>query len=289
MGTEQTIKSIDDILSNTKIIIKPIIKGSSFLPKGHDGEFQFSGCATSYCVPLDKNTGRLVAILSKDEQRVLEKELEIEEGGLGFNRTKENFWHTFFVKLDKIDGVLNLADPMDYIRYKLLSVWPEFAPSWSERDDNPEYRYALCKENESQEEEALEGLQLGEAYAALNKMKDSRNEMINILRLLGKPISVGMTKEVCYGQLSKIIQTKNTKQGLITISDFLEAIKDPDAEIKLFIKDAIEIGEVYLRGTKHYLRDSSPISLDTKGAIDFFKDPENNELKILISQQIKRK
>ena len=63
---------------DTVLSLKPIVR-SGWLPKGHDGEYQFTGCEDWKVPPKDGRTGqRMTGLTTEDEQR-LEKSEYLEQ------------------------------------------------------------------------------------------------------------------------------------------------------------------------------------------------------------------
>ena len=66
-------KSLETILEDKKIEVKPIVRGSEYIPKDHDGASLFSGAVWGTSLPTSRDTNQLVKILDKEEQAIFEK------------------------------------------------------------------------------------------------------------------------------------------------------------------------------------------------------------------------
>ena len=138
----------DTILIDKQIRVVPILRQHQrgMFPKGHDGEFMYTGCRRGYPLAIDIKRNQLISILTKEEQDFFERELDMEPGSLSIYKKKDNFWHTFYVYIDKDGVTLNLNDPMDNLKWRVLKVNPEIAPSWEERNNSAEFMFALVDE-----------------------------------------------------------------------------------------------------------------------------------------------
>ena len=271
-----------------KVYVKPVVRHREYYKEGHDGQFKFTGCISRIYLPWDSSTKRLKNILTVKEQAELEEELAMKAGSLNVNRREENFWHEHRVDLDKSGIILDLADPMGFIDYKILQAQSFIANSWAERLNSPEYQYALVVDKEDELEEAKVAETNAKAYMLLSKISKSKVKMRNALRLMNKDVPESMTVESLLSQIDKIIQTKKGTRGVLTIHDFINAIEDPYGDIKILVKDAIEIGEVVKQGSEFRLRSGDLIGLTFSQAVDFFKDKGNQEYKLMIEQRIKK-
>ena len=65
----------ESILTDKKVKVVPVYRNGGWLPQGHDGEFMFTGTVCEFDLPISMKTGRLVNILTKEEQAFFEKEL----------------------------------------------------------------------------------------------------------------------------------------------------------------------------------------------------------------------
>lgn len=271
-----------------KVYVKPVDRHREYYKEDHDGRFMFTGCVSRIYLPYDSKTKRLAQILTAEEQEQLEKELAMKPGDLSVNKRENNFWHEHRVDLDKSGIILNLEDPLGYIDYKLLKAQAFIANSWAERLHSPEYQFALVIDNEDETEEALLAETNAKAYMLLSKISKSAVKMRNVLRLMNREVPESMSAQALLSQIDKIIQTKKQSRGVLTINDFISAMEDPDGEVKILVKDAIEIGEVVKRGNEFRLRSGDLIGLTFSAAVDFFRDKGNQEYKLEIEKRIKK-
>jgi len=242
--------SRSQFLENRKVILKPIVKPGGMNPTGHDGEFMYTGTQIQFVLPYNVRKGRLESILSPEVQEFFEKELDTD---LNIHKKTDNFWFNFRINIRKDDKlmqnglVLDLSDPIDNLRYKLLKIQPAVAASWSDRFKRGEYRFALVDENELDEGRAKIADRKKEAYMFLGKVEGSKKKMVDFLRVYGKHPQKDATLEFLKGEIDKIIEEPKE------LDQMLKVIKDPDYEMKLFLEDAVDAGAITKKSRKYYL------------------------------------
>src|ERR1017187_4927880 len=102
-------KSLESILEDKKVEVKPIVRGGDYIPKDHDGSTLFSGAKWSTTLPISKANNQLVKILDKEEQALFEKELNLKPGDLDFYNKDNQFWAKFRVETTKEGIILDLS------------------------------------------------------------------------------------------------------------------------------------------------------------------------------------
>jgi hypothetical protein len=258
-------------------------------PKGHDGEFMYSGTETHFVLPYDIKKGRLASILTSEEQEFFESKLNED---LNIHKKIDNFWSTFTVKIRKDDKLMrdgyemDLSDPIDNLRWRLLKIDSHVAPSWAERFDRGDYTFALVEENEMIESRARVADKKKDAYMFLGKIEGSTKKMIDFLRVYGKKPSATATVDFLKGEIDKLIEDSKTIDNVIAI------IKDNDYEMKLFIEDAIEAGAIVRTNRKYYLQGGDVINENDptlNGTVEQLKiyKRDTDDIYLRIDNQIK--
>jgi len=144
----KTKLELKDILENKKIKVRPIKRGSEWLPAGHDGEFLFTDAAWSTDLPVNHNTGSREVIFSKEEIEVIERELNLPAGDMNFYDKDKGFWaynKKARVMLNKEERVLDLMNIIDLIHYRILKKSKFIAPNWKDRFQSGAYKFALAR------------------------------------------------------------------------------------------------------------------------------------------------
>ena len=206
----------------------------------------FSGCKRGYCLPVDPNKGTLVPVLNEEEQTYFEKQLGVESGGMSPYRKGENFWHKFYVTVNRDGTELNLADVMDNLRWRLLKNHPEIAPSWHERFNSPQFKFALVEEDVEIGERVKLAEMKKKVYKFLAGAEDNRTKMYDLLRVLGRRPAPAATKEWMISELDKYTDDRKMLKELLAV------INDPLYEMKLFIEDGMECGTIKKLGRGDY-------------------------------------
>lgn len=273
-------------LLDKKVSVKVVEKQRSGFLKNSDGNTIWSGCKRIYQAPTNQ-FDRIVQLLDKEEQRYFEKEMGLDDGALSPSARKNNFWREFRVVLDKKGRLLDLQDPEDYLAWKVLQASNTVANS--KEDINVMiHDFYMVTEEEEQEIGNKIAERYEEASLLFAKISKSDSKMINILRLLGKTgISQDANSKWLKSELVKIIDQKEKINGVAGMDDFVKVAKDPDFDTKVFIMDAIELGEINIEGTTYKLRSGDIIGYDYSQAISFMNNPKNQSTKLLISERIK--
>jgi hypothetical protein len=271
---ETMTQTENDILIDKIIKVVPIVrhKNLAMFPKGHDGEFMYSGCTQGYCLPIDGKRRQLVNILSAEEQMFFEKKLYMDPGSLSiYKKGKENFWATFRVNIDKEGLVLNLSDPMDNLRWRVLKVVPQIAPSWDKKTDSGEYIFALVDEDYQVQDEAKKADKMKTAFKFFGSIESSAEKMRDFLRVYGKTPAHNSKIDFLKSELNKIIE--------VDLTGFLAIVEDKDFEMKLFIDRCLEIGALAKDGkTKIALPGGDIIGSTLSETIEFLRNKKNSDI-----------
>jgi hypothetical protein len=263
----------ETILIDKKIRVEPVFKRHqrSMFPAGHDGEFMYSGCRRGYPLPLDIKRNQLMTILTKEEQSFFEKELDMNPGDLSTYKKKDNFWHKFYVYIDKNGLTLHLSDPIDNLRWRVLKVCPEVAPSWEERNNSAEFIFALVDEDYLINDEVKKSDKLKRAYKFFGSIENSAEKMRNFLVVYGKKPPLNAKMDFLKSEISKIIE--------FNIDGFLAISEDKNFEMKLFIDNCLEIGALYKEGrTKVALPGGDIIGNTMDETIEFLRNKKNSDI-----------
>ena len=157
-ATVKSTAATVNCLRNERVIIRHIPKESGMVtnPK----HILFGGMAENavrtFVVPR-LSSGMFVNILTDSEKAFLEEVMGLEYNALSIYKKVDNFWDDSNesgisrVRLTKQDNYLNLADPEDYIRYKILLANKDYiAPSLQTLQDSPKatYQFVIISEGD---------------------------------------------------------------------------------------------------------------------------------------------
>lgn len=276
------------VTSNRKVILKPFDKDRSFFGKEHDGRIRYSGCKSAYTLPWEFNSRRYVKIFEDGEQDAFEKALDLESGSLNLYKRKKSWWSEFFVHLDKNERTFDLNSPMESLEYRVLKA---------NRDDIAESKsmyngtqsYYIIDEGEVEQDNYKLAQKREEAMEAFMKLRKSNKKMYDILRVLGKKPNKEMSSNSTQlkAELDKVISQVEKLDGVPNIDDFLAVNKDALFQDKIFVLDAIDIGEIELKnGTYRMKETSQPLGRSLNEVAEYFYASKNQDDKLLVQQRI---
>ena len=279
-----------NVLENKKILVKPVVTGRPFLKKGHDGEFMFTGCNKGYKLPYSMKTRSFVKIFETEEERVeFEKLLNKKEGELNIYDRKNKFWIDFTVELTKEQKTLDLSIPMHALEYKVLLANSDKIAKDEASLIRGVHSYVLIDETVKQESDYKASEKNEEAMELFFKIRKSDRKMYDILRILGKNPGHNMktNTKALKSEIDSIISQKIKIKGEPNIDDFINAANDPKFSTKVFVLDAIDLGEIVVKnGGYRILESDQLIGNSLEQAVDFFDNAKNQDQKLLIDQRL---
>ena len=250
-------------LRNEKIKIK-FIERNNGLPSNHvlSGGMA-EGAKISLVVPK-LNTGSFVNVLTDSEKSFLEEYMGLEYNALSIYKKpdEENFWNDANpnginkVELRKGINYLDLSDPQQYIKYKILLANKNIiCPSLTTLKETPKatYRFVIIAEGEESKQAKSNMNNTMLCYKEYGKIEEN----IDLLRMVvetldGRPTAPTVKLEFLQNKCNTLIQSDPKK--------FLSVITDPLLSTKSLIKLSIENGSIANRGNYLYLRsDNTPL------------------------------
>lgn len=185
--------------------------------------------------------------------------------------------------LGKDELTLDLSDPYDYIKYKVLFISPIVANSLNEVRNKATYRFVMTSEGE---ETAREKDKVGykvmafEAYVA---HKNNKEVLRYILRNLGKYTSKNQKLDFLQVETSKLIE-KNP-------SLFVTVAADKQIKVKVLMEECVENGIVVRKDEKYYDIDGQPLSDGQTPTIDvaagYLSSPLGQEMRLALEAKLK--
>ena len=234
-------------------------------------------------------SGAYVNVLTNAEKACLEEVMGLEYNALSIYNKVDNFWDNFTVRLTKQDNILNLANPDDYIKYKVLLANKDIiAPSMQELEDYPKatYQFVILHENEESKASKKKLTATMQAYMEFGKIQENFDILRTIIETIdGRPVSKNSKIEFLQDKVNKLIQADAKL--------FVKVVNDPLLSTKVLIKKAIENGLISNRGGMLYLKsDGTPLCEDNEEptiniAAKYLNMPKHQEL--LFSLQAKLK
>lgn len=279
-------------LRNEEIYVRfvPQPTGFGIESKSHVGYGGlFDGNTVTLVVPMLSN-GRYKNILTNDEKDFLEKKLGLDPNALSVYKVENNYWDNYKIRIGK-DGLrLNLSDPQDYIRYKVLLANSDIiAPSVKERTERPKatYRFEIVRIGEEANLESIKMNATMESYKEFGKIENDVDTMRVLVEMLdGRPYSKKENAVFFRARINTLIQ-QDAKR-------FLQYIKDPMLHTKVVIKRSVELGKVSMKNDYYYLA-SNGAPLCEAGekstlsvAARYLNQPANQETKFILESEVEK-
>lgn len=287
---EAVINEPINCLRNERVIVRYVPKESGIVtnPK-HILYGGMAENAVKYFTVPQLESGKLVNILTDDEKEFLEDIMGLEFNALSIYKKENNYWSNKQVRLLKQDNILDLSDPEQYIKYKiLLANKDEIAPSLQALQDMPKatYKYVIIKEGEETSNARQEMSATMQAYMEYGKYEKDADTLRTIIETIdGRPLALNTKIEFLQTKINKLIQADAKL--------FLKVITDPLLSTKVLINRAVEGGLIANRGGFFYLReDNSPLCSNKEDptfniAAKFLASPKNQALKFSIEAKLK--
>lgn len=287
----KTTKSIETFnpLRKERVIVR-------FVPKENDNIVDrkhvafggmMDGAVRGFTVPVLSN-GTYKNVLTDNEKTFLEEVLGLEVNGLSVYNKKDNYWDNFLIRLTKQDTILDLSDPEDYIKYKVLLANKDLvAPSMKQLREarRATYEYVIMEPNEEFSDSRNRVNNTMKCYEEFGAIKDKFDTLRCIIETVDGRTVASNTK-------IEFLQAKATDLIASNPKLFLETITDPLLNTKVLIKKAVEANLISKRGEYYYFReDGSPLCGPNEDptftiASRYLSLPENQELKFAIEAKL---
>lgn len=284
-------------LRNERIIVRYIPKMSGMWgnnPKHILAGGMAEGSSRTFVVPI-LSSGMFVNVLTDSEKEFLEEIMGLEYNALSIYKKIDNFWDDANenginkVRLTKQDNYFNLADPEDYIRYKILLASKDFiAPSLQVLQDTPKatYQYVIISEGDETKTAKDNMSTTMRCYKEYGKIEDDYDTLRVIIETIdGRPTSSNVKLEFLQTKINQLIQTDS--------KIFLKVISDPLLATKVLIKKSIEAGLIANRGNYLYLRDgNTPLcEMDEEPTLNiaarYLNSPKHQDIKFTLEAKLK--
>ena len=282
---------IVNCLRNERVIVKHVPKETGIVrdPKHILYGGMAEGAVRWLTVPR-LTSGMYVNVLTNAEKACLEEVMGLEYNALSIYNKVDNFWDNYQVRLTKQDNILNLAEPDDYIKYKVLLINKDIvAPSLQDLEDHPKatYQFVIIHENEESQASKKKMNATMQAYMEFGKIQENADILRTIIETIdGRPTSKNSKIEFLQEKVGKLIQADARL--------FVRVATDPLLSTKVLIKKAIEGGLISNRGGMLYLKaDGTPLCEDNEEptlniAAKYLNMPKHQELKFAIEAKLKK-
>ena len=289
------MKEFINCLRNERVIIRHIPRQSNMVqnPK----HVLYGGMADTairvFVVPK-LSSGKYVNVLTDDEKDFLEDVMGLEPNSLSIYKRDNNFWNdsnidsVSKVMLKKQDNYLDLSNPEDYIRYKILLANKDYiAPSLQDLEDYPKatYQFVIIEEGDETRSAKSNMSNTMMCYKEYGKIEDDKDTLSLIIETLdGRPVATSSKLEFLQTKINDLIQA-NPKT-------FLQIITDKLLPTKVLIRKAISHGIISKRGDFLYLRsDGKPLCNDNEDptinvAARYLNNPKYQSVKFAIEAEL---
>lgn len=286
----ENIEEVKSCLVNKKVYVK-------FIPRNYMGisnqkHILYGGMAensvTILTVPVLDSTGTYKNVLTKNEKKFLEEFMGLEYDALSIYKKVNNYWDNFIVRLTKQGIVLDLSDPNDYIKYKVLRANNDIIAGSLEtlRDKpRPTYKFYMTVEDEETAIANDNMTAIMKCYKEFGKYESDYDTLKCVVELIeGRPLSSNTKLDAIKAKVNTLIQER-TKEFLKTITDeYLSEV--------VLIKKALSSGVIAKRGDYYYLAsDNRPLCNNNENpvlsvAARYISLPKNQELRLLIEAKL---
>lgn len=277
-------------LRNERIVVKHIPKEGGMI--NNPKHILYGGMAENavryFTVPR-LSSGMYVNVLTDTEKEFLEEIMGLEYNALSIYKKVDNFWENNMVRLTKQDNILDLSDPEDYIRYKILLANKDFiAPSLEILNDFPKatYQFVIISEGEETKSAKDNMSTTMKCYKEFGKVENDIHILRTIIESIdGRPTSPNVKLEFLQTKANSLIQADSKL--------FLKTINDPYLNTKVLIKRCIEEGLISNRGNYLYLKsDNTPLCEANQEptlsiAAQYLNSPKRQEIKLMLEAKLK--
>lgn len=221
--------------------------------------------------------------------------MRLEPNALSIYKKVDNFWDDSNdkgisrVRLGKQDNYLNLSDPEDYIRYKILLANKDYiAPSLEALQDSPKasYQFVIISEEDETKNAKVNMSTTMKCYKEFGKIEEDADVLRVIIETIdGRPLSSTSKLEFLQTKANDLIQADSRL--------FLKVITDPMLSTKVLIRKSIEAGLISKRGNYLYLRsDNTPLCETNEEptlniAAKYLNHPKHQEVKFSLEAKLK--
>lgn len=241
-------------------------------------------------------SGTYKNVLTDDEKDYLESALGLEAGALNVYNKVDNFWSNNTeggiskVRLNKEGNTLNLADPIDYIKYKILLANKDLiASSMQELQDRPKatYRFVLVSNDDVNTSVRNKMTVKMRCYAEYGKIENKPDILKTVIETItGKPLASNTKLEFLQTKAGELIEADSKL--------FLSVVQDNLLETKVLIQKCIDAGIISKRANYLYLRsDNTPLCEGGEEpvlsvAARYLSNPKRQELKLSLEAKLKQ-
>lgn len=269
-------------LPNKKVKVVPVRRKGAWLPPAHEASHVFGSAKKRYAAPL-AGRNRIANPLTSEEQTFFEKVLD--EDLNPFKKFDSNYWATYFVPLGNEVVVLDLSDPEDYIKYKVLLMnTDEIAPSGREKYSKATIRYFIDDIDYEEKIRYKSATAKTEAYKHFGRLEaGGKPAMVDFLKVYylnkpGKRADNRMSIEKLTAEIDNIINED--------IDGYLQIAGDAEYNNRVFIAKALTCRALSKDQHIYSLPNGEIVAKSEDELIAWLKDGANDEYRLQIQARI---
>ena len=197
-----------------------------------------------------------------------------------------NFWRgrRSKVKLGDTAIELNLGNPADYLKYKILESNEDlFAIGTEEEFKKQSYIYVIESAEEQEKKVVVRGDKSKRAWKIASKMEDNKESMIDFLSVVGKRPSENSKIGFLVAEVDRFIENDMT--------EFLTILEDKYYETKVLITKSLQVKSIKKDGHRYFLADGSPLcnrgeNNNLASALEFLSDDNNQDIVMTLEAKL---
>ena len=290
-------KQLINCLRNERIEVKFVPRETSMVH--NQNHILYGGMADTatrnFVVPRLNSTGMYKNVLTNDEKDFLEYIMGLKPNALSIYNSENNFWDDSNeqgigrVTLRKKGNYLDLNNPVDYIKYKiLLANKDKICPSQQELEERPKatYEFVIIAEGAETKSNLSRMEATSQCYFEFGAVKNDKDTLRTIVELVEKrPVTTQVKLDYLQNKINDYIQ-KDPRR-------FLQVITDKMLPFKVLIKRGQDAGIISWRNNLYYWRqDNTPLcemgeESTLTNAAKYLASPKQSELKYMLEAKLK--
>jgi len=295
-GQEAQDNDVPCCLRNERVVVR-------FVPKPNERiqnprHVLYGGLAENatitYVVPR-LSTGIYKNVLTDDEKSYLENAMGLEYNALSIYKKQDNFWDDSNdagigrVTLRKQDNYLDLSNPEDYIKYKILLANKDYiAPNMQALEDHPKatYKFVIVSENAEAKATSRNMNVTMQCYKEYGKIEEDTDTLRVVVELLsGRPTSAKAKLDALQSKINEYIQAQPKM--------FLSIVTDKLLPVKVLIRKSVEAGLIGKKNDCYFLRSDNTALCEMNeestlnNAARYLSSPKRQELLFMLQAKTK--
>lgn len=273
-------------LTNSTVIVRYIKKGSNFIK--HPDHIAYGGLLETsniYLTLAVNKNGSYVDPLSEEERTFLEEKLTMKKGTLSPHN--KEYWDNYYVVLSKHDALFNMADPIDYIKLKVLESNRNLvAHSLDALTTNTKasYRYVVINQGDEDKKANANITKKSKCYMLFGKIEGDRDKLAYVTRAItGRAVAKNTKLEALSASVGQLIESET--------DTFYRICSDEYFDTKVLIDKGVKVGAVLRRDGEYFTPENEPLcekgdNSTLEKAAEYLNKPEYQEVKFAIETRI---